>query len=184
MTWQDYLNYVLFQFQHIRNHVLIIVLLTVLMFLLLYICAHNLKFKSRFFRWLSLFYQLHGYPRFRLAYAWLRLAYLISILTLFQPLKQIHFVLYIMLSLLYLVDIKAPHRIFTNGINIVLELVGVIVANALCGYMTEVFMDVQYLAIYILTAVFFGCFGIYVFLSQLLYISEERIIDKEKMEST
>ncbi len=180
MTWQDYINYILFQFNYIRPQVLMMVALTVIMLLFLSLMSRNLSFESHRFGWLSLFYKMNGYTYFRLSCAWLRLVYLISILVLFRPLEPIHYVMYIMIGLLYLLDIKAPHRIMSNLLNLTLELIGVIATNVLCGYMIEVFMDFQYLAIYILISVFFGCFGIYVFLLQLIHISDEREVDKNE----
>ena len=154
---------------------------TVLAMVATYLMAIDTWFDQKRFRVTGIFYGLNGYDCYRLAVSWVRLLLTVFFIAAFHPLEDVSLIAYLMVGVLYILDVRKPKRILKNLFWMVLITAGLLAANLVCGYIgTLVTKDVIAYAVYVFMGVFMALFAFYLFMQELEDISTDRRIDPEK----
>lgn len=154
-------------------------LLTCVALAVLLVMSRGLWFDKPAFRWLGLFYGLSKGGCLRLGCAWLKLCILLSYLAAFQKLTAAHYVLFLVPALIFSVPIHRLTELPANLLGVFMELVGLVAANVVCGYIRDLHPGAGFLLVYILVSVFLALYAIYLFLTELNAISNGRRIQIE-----
>lgn len=142
----------------------------------LLLLSRGLWFDRPAFRWLGLFYGLGKYDCVRLGSAWVKLSLLLSYLIAFQKLEGIHYLVILIPSLLFSIQIRSPKGIPANLLGCLMELVGLGAANVVCGYIRDFHPGAGFVVVYVLISLFLALYGVYLFLTELNVISNGRRI--------
>lgn len=149
--------------------------------LILYFMAGDVWFDQLRFRILGVFFGLGSYDCYRLALSWVRLLLTIYYVVSFRELDTIAVVAYLMIGLLYVLDIRKPKRILKNAIWMAIVSAGLFAVNLVCGYIHTLFVvDWKAWVIYVFMGIFMCLFAFYLFIQELEDISSDRKLDPEK----
>lgn len=126
------------------------------------------------FRWMGAFFNLDGVQVIRLTCAWIKLVLLIIYLCMFEELSIPKYIIFLIPGIIYVFDFRHPGRIPGRLFWLIIETIGLITANIVCGYIHDMRPGPVFTIIYIAISIFLGLFGVYLFITELGDISESR----------
>lgn len=129
----------------------------------------------------GLFFGLNGTDAVRLSCAWLRLIFLLVFLVCFQKLELLHYEMLLIPSILFSVTEKKLMRAGASLLWAMLDLLGLLSANLVCGYILDMNGGMGFVLLYAVMGLFLALFNIYLFLNELDYISDQRSVDPEQI---
>ena len=179
----NYITQVLSFLEPIVPGIIIAVIITSAVMVFLLSLSGRLWINQKRFNVLGVFYGLGGYNTIRLSCVWIKLILVIVYIVSFRELTTLHFFVFILISLISAIDIRAPRKILKNIIWILIELAGLLAVNMVCAYMRSFsYISVQLWTVYISFGILMILLEIYLFLNSVETISTERKIniDKEK----
>lgn len=143
--------------------------------------VHGVWVQEKRFSLGGLFFGLDRTDAVRLSCAWLRLIFLLVFLICFQKLELLHYEMLLIPSILFSVTEKKLMRAGTNLLWAMLDLLGLLSANLVCGYVLDMNGGMGFVLLYVAMALFLALFNIYLFLNELDYISDQRSVDPEQI---
>lgn len=146
----------------------------------LLLMSRGLWFDKRGFRWLGLFYGLGRFDSVRLGCAWVKFCLVLAYLIGFRKLETIHYLMLVVPSLIFSIQIRDPKGIPANLLSCVMELVGLIAVNIICGYIQDYNPGAGFVVVYLLISLFLGLYALYLFLTELNVISNGRRVRIEE----
>lgn len=162
--------------QPVLPAVLAVVVLTLAVFFVLFFQSNHLWVNQKRFRWVGIFFELTKAEAVRLACLWLKLALLIVYLIMFEPLTMTGYLLIVVPGLIHALWPKNIKKIPSRLLWLVVEMIGLISANLVCGFYQDTNAGAAMLVIYIFMSLFIALFGCYLFLTELNEISEGRSV--------
>ena len=76
---------------------------------------------------------------------------------------------------------KKAARAMANLLWAMLDLLGLLSANLVCGYVLDMDGGMGFVLLYVAMGLFLALFNIYLFLNELDYISDQRSVDPEQI---
>jgi len=164
---------------------------TLVLMLILYFLSGNVWMDDKRFKVLGVFFGLSRYDCYRLALSWIRLLMTLFFVVAFRNLKletnlrQVirspQFVAYLLIGVLYALDIKRPVRIPKNICWFLVISCGLFATSIVCGYMqTLAGFNLGVFIVYVFMGMFMILFALYLFLMEMDEVSKDRVIDPEK----
>lgn len=184
MTVSEFLLRIYYAVRPLVPYMLIAAAATLAVLALLLAVSRNYWVDRRSFRWLGVFYGLDRAGSLRLACAWLKLLMLVFYLVSFQKLEVIHYLAFLLTGLFCALDPRGILQIPGNLLSLLMEAVGLLTANLICGYVRDMEAGWGYVVVYILVSAFVTLYGVYLFLTELNSISSERRTDFDRVEKT
>lgn len=157
------------------------VVLTLAASLVLAVYVRGIWVQEKRFSLGGLFFGLGRTDSVRLSCAWLRLIFLIVFLLCFQKLELLHYEMLLIPSILFSVMEKKTARAAANLLWAMLDLLGLLSANLVCGYVLDMDGGLGFMLLYVAMGLFLALFNIYLFLNELDYISDQRSVDPEQI---
>ncbi len=145
------------------------------------IYVHGVWVQEKRFSLAGLFFGMERRASVRLACAWLRLIFMLVFLIGFQKLELLHYELLLLPGLIFILTERKPVRAGTDLLWLALDLLGLLSANLVCGYVRDMDGGLGFLLLYIAMSLFLALFNIYLFLNELDYISDQRAVDPEQI---
>ena len=155
--------------------------LTLAVSLVLTVYVRDIWVQEKLFSLGGLFFGLGGTDAVRLSCAWLRLIFLIVFLVSFQKLELLHYEMLLIPNVLFSVMEKKLTRAAANLLWAMLDLLGLLSANLVCGYVLDMDGGMGFMLLYVTMGLFLALFNIYLFLNELDYISDQRSVDPEQI---
>lgn len=149
--------------------------------LALTIYVHGAWVQEKRFALAGLFFGMGKRDSVRLSCVWIRLVFTLVFLIGFQKLDLLHYELFLLPGLLFILTEKKLTRAGTDLLWLALDLLGLLSANLVCGYVRDMDGGLGFLLLYIAMALFLVLFNIYLFLNELDHISDQRAVDPERI---
>ncbi len=143
-----------------------------LVFLLLY--SRNIWVDSHRFRLAGLFFGLNGRCSLRLACAWLKLIFLLVFVLGFQKLGLLHYLVFLIPGIISALCAGGIGGRISSLLWLVLQGVGLLSVNLICGYIRDLSGTAGFLLIYAAMGLFLILFSVYLFLNEVNSISVQR----------
>lgn len=160
--------------------VLVILIATTLLFFGILGKSKGLWFNKKSFDYFGIFMELNSALAVKLACVWIKLLIICFYVIAFTSLEAIHYVfLFVPCIGILLINFNVVEA-FTHVVSIMIQLVGVLAANILCGYIREFELKATYVSIYVLIAILVIVYSIYIFITELDLVSSRRSIKIEK----
>ena len=154
---------------------------TIIASVILFLMAGNVWVDQWRFKILGVFFQLSGYGCYRVAISWLRFLMTVYYVVAFRELGVVHYVAYLMVGILYVLDVKRPGRIPKNILWFLVVTGGLYATNLVCGYIhTLAGVDVMAWVVYVCMGIFLFLFAFYLFFQELEDVSFDRKTEPEK----
>ena len=149
--------------------------------MVLYFLAGDVWFDHARFRVLGVFFGLGNYDCYRLSLSWIRLLLTIYFVVSFRELDTVAIVAFLMIGILYVLDLRKPRRIIKNALWMLIVTASLFAVNLVCGYIkTLITFDWKAWVIYVFMSIFMCLFALYLFMQELEDISSDRKLDPEK----
>ncbi len=129
----------------------------------------------------SLFFGLCGREILRLSCAWLRLIFLFGFIISFKKMSLLGYWIFLLPSLIAALCGETYSRKLSGLMWTALQIVGLLSANLICGYIIDMDGSIGFLIVYVAMGLFLSLLGIYLFLLELDGISAARLVEAEKV---
>ena len=156
---------------------MIVVDVTMVMLVVAVIQTRGLWVNQKRFKWLGLLFCLKGRECVRLACAWIKFVIVLAFLALFENMNAAAYLMVAVPGLIYALEFAKPRRIPARLMWLLLELLGLMSTNLICGFYRDTGASLGFIIIYIVMAVFMALFACYLFLTELQEISQGRSAD-------
>lgn len=181
MSVSESLNRMLVEMTPLVPGLLTCVVATAVALAVLYFRGRNAWVDQGRFSMASLFFGLDGWGTVSISCAWLKLIFLIVYLVSFQKLVLIQYLMILIPGLVMMVCTRTWGKAMSSLLWLVMELAGLVCASLVCGYIREMAAGIGFVLVYVAIALFLALFGIYLFLTDLGNISQERSVDPKKI---
>lgn len=179
MTVEEFLIRMLAAIKPMAPAAITVLAVTTALTVMLAIQARGMWVNHPHFRRLGLFFALSKNECLRLACAWIKLLLLIVYILSFRKMDGMDYILFLTPALVYALSVREPLLIPGRLLWIVLETIGLLSANLVCGYYHDMRGEPVFLIVYVVMAIFMLLFGCYLFLTEIDDISEGRSRVKE-----
>ncbi len=163
--------------------ILAVLIATVVAFVLVLIKARGMWFGSKNFA-LSLFYELRSTLAIKLACAWVKCVTVCFLVLSFTQLDGVHYIFVLVPCIGILLINASIVEFLTHFISILIQLVGLFAANIMCSYILQFELKLTYIFMYALIAIILSLYSIYVFISEIDFISIRRSVKIEYTRET
>lgn len=160
--------------------IFVIVVATVAMFSFILIKSKGIWFGKKNFEQFGLFVELHSSLALKLACLWIKLIVVCYYLLSFTQLEVIHYIFLIVPCIIILIFSFSVMEFITHFFGIVIQFIGVLAANILCSYIMQFEMKISYVFIYVLIAMILILYSVYIFITEVDFVSARRSVKIEK----
>lgn len=150
---------------------------TLIALIVLMVRSRDMWVQDKRFRLLGLFFGLEGKGCLRLACSWLKMIFVIVFIASFQKLTLIHYLMLLIPGVIVILSAPDIKKKLGSFGWLLLQTVGLLSVNLICGYYLDMSGSVVYLLIYITMGIFLALFSVFLFLNDLATISLEREVD-------
>lgn len=157
------------------------VVCTVAAALLLFFTGRSAWVQHKGFSLPSLFFSLNGLGILRISCSWIKLIFILTYLVSFRKLVLIQYVLLAVTGLLFALCSGSVKGIASGILWTVLQIMGTLCASLVCGYIRDTAPGLTFLLIYLAMALFLALLGMYLFLLDIISVSENRLIDPSRI---
>lgn len=151
-----------------------VVVITALAVVIIAILSRGLWINQKRFRILGLFCAMSRGDCLRLACAWIKFLFLAVFIVSFEKLEVAGYICFVVPAIVYSVSVKNIMKIPGRLLWVMLEFIGLLTTNLICGYYYDMHGGKAFMIIYIIMAIFMLLFGCYLFLTEIEDISEGR----------
>lgn len=174
MTFLDILTSFVLTVSPVIEEFFICVVVIMLCFVLLLILSRKIWVNSKFFSITGFFYRLSNYDAICISGVFVSLVLMIIYIVQFKKLELIHYLVYVLPSLIYVFKINDFKYFYKRLFWLIVELIVLFISNILCSYILEVFAYPWFILVYVLFGIFCVFIGIYRFLLAIEDISDLR----------
>lgn len=160
--------------------IFVILASTITMFAWIIVKSKGIWFGKKNFEQFGLFIELHSGLALKLACLWIKLITVCFYLLSFSQLETIHYIFLLVPCVMIVILSFSVMEFITHFIGIVIQFIGVIAANILCSYIMQFEMKVNYILIYVLIAVILILYSLYIFITEVDFVSARRRVKIEK----
>lgn len=177
MSFSDGLARVFTYIAPLAPYTVRVVAVTLLVFCVFLLLGRQCWIGKRSFKYLGIFYEIGIWEAVRLSLSWIRFVLTLAFVFSYKELETVHYVLYLMIGILFLPEFKEPLHFLTNIFWLALETIGVFTVSILSGYLSSLYQVGFWLSfVYWLIAVFVALFSLYLFLAEMEGISSGRSV--------
>lgn len=151
-----------------------IVATTLLALALLLPLTRDLWLDQKRFGYMALFFDMKAMDCVRTACAWIKMIVVITFIIQFQKLSVVDYMLIFIPGLVYALLIGSFGKMFNRILWLILQLIGMVSVNAICGYVLDLRPGVEYVILYVFLGIFLGLFALYLFINEVHDVSIER----------
>lgn len=177
MTLQEFLLRVLYAMEALVPVLITGLVATVLMLTLLYFVSRDAWLQDRRFPIAGVLFGISGVGRFHLACVWLKLVFVAYFLVAFQIMSTMHYWIVIVPGLLASILEQGIWKKLQGLFWLVIQLIGLFSANMICRFILQMSGGIIFVLIYIAIALFLALLSLYLFLTELLSLSDRRDVD-------
>ncbi len=179
MSFNDVLTLSIYAIKPLISSIFVLLVATIVAFAVVLIKSRGMWFGKKNFGALSVFIELNSLLSIKFACAWLKCVLICFYLLSFTQLSSVHYLFLIVPSVIILLLNKSVIEFFAHFISIAIQLIGLFAANVLCSYILQFEMKLSYIFLYVLLALIFVLLSVYIFITEVDFISVRRSIKIE-----
>lgn len=162
---------------------LALLIASVAAFAIILVKSRGMWFGSKNFA-LSLFSELRSVLAIKLACAWIKCVTVCFFLLSFTQLTGVHYIFVLTPCIIILLLNASLVEWVTHLVSIAIQIIGLFAANILCSYIIQFEMKLAYIFLYVLIAIVLSLYSVYIFISEIDFISARRSIKFENTRQT
>lgn len=174
MTFEEIVARVLGQGTTWVPAIIVILVTTLIALVALLPLTRNLWLDQKRFGVMGLFFDMRGADCVRVACSWVKFVVVCTYIAQFIKLDLVDYALILVPGVVYVLVIGDLKKAITAFLWLVLEIIGMISVNAICGYIQDVNGSAKFMILYILLGIFLGLFALYLFVNEIHDASIER----------
>lgn len=163
--------------------ILVLLVASVVAFAIILAKSRGIWFGSKNFA-LSLFSELRSVLAIKLACAWIKCVTVCFFLLSFTQLTGAHYLFVLTPCVIILLLNTSLVEWITHFVSIAIQILGLFAANILCSYIIQFEMKLAYIFLYVLVALVLSLYSVYIFISEIDFISARRSIKFENTRQT
>ncbi|MFI3313604.1 MAG: hypothetical protein R3Y62_06920 [Eubacteriales bacterium] len=136
--------------------------------------THDLWLDQKRFGVMGLFFDMKGVDCLRVACSWIKFVVTCTFIIQFTKLDLVDYTLIAVPGLIYVFVIANGKKAASAFLWLVLEVIGMISVNAICGFIHDVNAGVEYVILYLFLGMFLGLFALYLLINEIHDVSIER----------
>lgn len=180
MSISDIIILNIYAIKPLLSCIFMILTVTVIAFFFILAKSKGLWFGKKGFDIFGLFIELNSTLALKLACLWIKFITVCFFLVSFQKLEAIH---YIFLAVPCVISMMLNFNLIemmTHFFSIFIQFIGVLAANILYSYIIQFEMKVTYILIYVLMAMILILYSVYIFTTEVGFVSARRSVKIEK----
>ena len=150
---------------------------TMIVFNMLWYYCRNSWVNRKSFKVAGLFFSLGNQGALQLSCAWLKFVFAVFFVVAFQKMTMLHYIMFLFPALILMLSGILTGRKFYNLFWFILQTVGLVSTNLICGYYRDISGEFGLLAIYVFMGLFLILFSAYLFLNEVADVSNQRDVN-------
>ncbi len=181
MSFNEMFTLILYLMRPLVPYIIVLLAVTVLMFTLILYLGRNLWTDNKHFKTIGIFFHLTPTLAVKMGCAWLKLCLLFIYVFGFRPLDLIHYIAFGVLCIFTIIINKNIMEMVNQALSVSIQFAGIVASNILFSYIVQFDVSVSYVVAYAIIGILVLLYSLYVFISEIEYISNERRVKFEEV---